>query len=195
LFKGTRNTQHANETTTHTKGTIIMSGMTNKKHTIAVDAILDTIETARSLLTSDITNADGTISKGVTVPPTAVIRKALEGIVAKRGKRIIRTTAPTFYDSPLASVLHRLIQYHRSSGSLWGVMGARHDARCIARWAFDGKPNPNGRVEKSGDPGIMRESYSEAPDDFTDQMDSVALVILNGQSRAADNWSRALGIK
>lgn len=168
------------------------TGMNATKHKAAVDVILDTIESGRAKLLAVKFDKSGNPVKPVTMPPTAVIRRALEGIVAKRGKRIIRTTAPNFYDSPLASILHRLIQFHRSSGSLWGVMGTTHDAGCITRWAFDGKPNPAGRVEKSGDPGILRDSYSEAPDDFSDQMDTVALVILNGQSNAANAWRRAI---
>jgi hypothetical protein len=185
--------------TTRNTGTTLMAtkskatGMTVAKHKIAVDAIMEAVETARTKLSPDITKPDGTIEKGIVIPPTAVVRKAVEGIVAKRGRHIIVANPKTFYDFPLASVLLRLIQFHRSSGSLWGVMGATFDAGCIARWAFEDDRNPNGRIEKSGDMEIMRESYPEAPDDFKGQMDSLALVILKGQSRAADNWSRQLG--
>jgi len=171
------------------------TGMTGKKHSIAVDVLLDTIESAREKLATDKIDKDGKTCKGLTMPPTDVIRAALTTIVAKRGKSTIRKTAPTFADAPLGSVLHRLIQFHRSSGSLWGVMGANFDAGCIVRWAFedgDGRIKPDSRIGKTGELDLVRDSYSEEPTDFKEQLDTVALVLLNGQSNAADAWHKAI---
>jgi hypothetical protein len=158
-----------------------MKMMNKEKHETAVKMFLDHLEETRGKLTMDL-------------PPKAIMEAALRGIVSKRGRNVVKRKAPTFRDNPFGSILLRLLQFHGSTGSLYSRTVAETDAGLLVSHA-----GPEGR--KWGHEGLqaasdlIAESYDDLPtnSDFADQMDTVAIVLRNGQSTAADAWKKALG--
>jgi hypothetical protein len=115
------------------------------------------------------------------LPDTDIVRTAISGIFNTRTGNELRS-APPRDKRPLANVLWRLMAFHRSSGGIGGVFSLR--------WACDDivKAHRKGPYRhKSLDLNISGEQLFDA-------INTLAIVLLGGQSRAADNWERALGI-
>lgn len=155
--------------------------MMNKKLCqLALEKLIEAVESARPKLTDS------------TLPPLDVCRVALEGIVAKRGKNVIRRTAPVFREHPLGSILHRCIAFHRSNGSLYGLFGTQDDVSLLLR-ASGRDPSSYGSYWTNDKSLLFEHARLVAGiDDLYDQMDTLALVLLQGQSSAAQAWQKAL---
>ena len=104
------------------------------------------------------------------LPPAEIVREAISGQLNSRTGRPLRSP-PRRAERPLGNVLHRLLAWHRSSGYLGGVLGVIWDCNDIAK---------ERGLEITG-----RELY--------DSLDTLALLLTRGRSRAGDNWERALG--
>ena len=106
-----------------------------------------------------------------TLPDPDMVRESLDGVFNRRKGRLLRS-APRSDKRPLANVLWRLITWHRSSGGLGGVYGVL--------WACDDIVRDRG-LDMSGA-------------DLHASMDTLAIVLLGGESRAAAAWERAIGV-
>jgi len=150
------------------------------------------------------------------LPPMAIIEKAIEGIVAKRGKRLLRKSCPPEDQNGLAYILFKLIQFHRGNGHLGGLWGIDSSCYCFASWASQQTFNPH--PDRAGltpivklirdaydipimpkdDPNIDHSERTKYPADkengkrINSELDTLALVLLAGQSSAADAWQKAI---
>ena len=109
--------------------------------------------------------------KGYPMPPAPVCRLAIAGILNKRTGRLL-SNPRTLAADPLGSVLRRTLDWHRGSGNLWGAYAVRGDCD----W-------------------IQRKAAWDPTRSFADEIDTLALILLNGKSQASDNWRRVLGIQ
>ena len=106
-----------------------------------------------------------------TLPDPDTVRESLDGVFNRRKGGMLRS-APRSDKRPLANVLWRLITWHKSSGGLGGVYGVR--------WACDDIVRDRG-LDMTGA-------------DLHASMDTLAIVLLGGESRAAAAWERAIGV-
>jgi hypothetical protein len=105
-----------------------------------------------------------------TLPSATIVREAIDGIFHRRTGNELRS-APPRDKRPIANVLWRIMAWHRSSGGMGSIFGMH--------WAC-------GDIVKARDLDMTGlELY--------DELDTLAIVLLGGRSRAADNWARALG--
>ena len=110
------------------------------------------------------------LSDTATLPNAPIVREAIDGIFNRRTGNELRS-APPRDKRPVANVLWRIMAWHRSSGGMGSIFGLR--------WACDD-------IVKTRDLGMT------GPELY-DTIDTLAIVLLGGRSRAADNWERALG--
>ena len=61
------------------------------------------------------------------LPTPEIIAQAVNGAITRRGALLQR--GPSFDANPYASLLHRIIRWHRSTGELTPVMMVRFDCR------------------------------------------------------------------
>lgn len=111
------------------------------------------------------------LGNAATLPSAPIVREAIDGIFNRRTGNELRS-APPRDKRPIANVLWRIMAWHKSSGGMGSVFGVR--------WACD---------------DIAKARYLDITGpELYDALDTLALVLLGGRSRAADNWARALGI-
>jgi hypothetical protein len=138
--------------------------LTEKKQA-AVDLFCRYIEAAREVYEKNHADA-------LTLPSPAIVRHALEGIIKNDGTRL--RSAPTFRERPIASVVHRMIAWHNSGGDLHRMMGAIWDAKSI---------------NKSADAPLVE---GLTPAQIEDQLQTLALTLVRGNSPAVGAWKHAL---
>lgn len=150
------------------------------------------------------------------LPPMAIIEKAIEGIVAKRGKRLLRKSCPSEDQNGLAYILFKIIQFHCGNGHLGGLFGVDTSCYCFASWASQQSFNPhpdragltpivelirdayNIEIMPEDNKNIDRSERVKYPADkanakkINSELDTLALVLLAGQSNAMDAWQKAI---
>lgn len=144
-----------------------------------IDYFLERIDDARSKLTEH------------KLPNDAVCRRALTGMLNSRTGRVL-ASCPTFRERPLASLLHRLVAFHGSGGSLYGVFGIEGDCRLLV----DYNPDKYGKYWTDPKSKLADDQLLLDPDttskELYDQLDTLALVCRGGKSSAAEAWQRAI---
>ena len=123
------------------------------------------------------------------LPPDPILQVALDGMLNSRTGRKLAKAKP-FREHPLGSLLHRMISWHGSNGSLWSLYGAREDARLLT--VFDETFGPYWTNPKS-----RMSEHKELVGDLDgvqlhDQLETAAMVMCGG-SNAAQAWAKALG--
>lgn len=125
------------------------------------------------------------------LPSKEIIRLALaEMLNTRTAKRL--ANAPPMNKRPLASLLHRLVTWHGSGGNLSGVFSITMDCGVLTR--FKEKPESfNVYWQTDG----IKEAAALLPEGITEkelfeQMDTLALSLTGGKSRAAEAWGRVL---
>ena len=118
------------------------------------------------------------------LPDADIIRQAIEGCLNSRNGKLLRS-APKFRDKPLANILHHMVQWHRSGG--WAGSLYIHNADCLAVW----------RAYKYLDcqSAVTMLKLDLTNDVLYEQLQSLAITMLGGNSPAADRWQRVLGRK
>lgn len=155
--------------------------MNKQKHEQAVKVLCESIEEARGKLTES------------ELPPHDVCKAAIEGIVAKRGQSVLRKTPPVFREHPLGSLLGRYLDWHRGTGYLGSLYTIGWDAEMLEK-ASTSDPASYGDYWRHDKSRLFDHARLVAGiEGLGDKLDSLALVILKGQSRAAEAWSKALG--
>ena len=112
--------------------------------------------------------ARGKLSVEIVLPAPGVIRAVIDGMLSTRKPYNVRKSSPK---DPNASWVWTELEFHRSAGSLYRLMGNRL------------------RINELSPPdGIDHKA-------FADQLESLAsvLAVLTGSTTACDNWARALG--
>ena len=118
-------------------------------------AICELIETFRQGLER---NAPGRYP----LPTPEIIAQAVNGAITRRGALLQR--APAFSTNPYASLLHRIIRWHRSTGELTSLMMVRFDCRRL----------------------------TDDDDQLFNALDNLARLRNGFQSQAVDRWHQAL---
>jgi len=111
-----------------------------------------------------------TAPDALTLPTPAMVREAIAGSLSTRTGRPL-ASAPPRDKRPVANVLHRLLAWHRSSGNMGSIFGLHWDC---------------------GDIVTARNLDMTGPDLY-DGLDTLALLLTGGRSRAGDAWTHALG--
>tara|TARA_Y100000034_G_C6604787_1_gene263207 strand:- start:46 stop:447 length:402 start_codon:yes stop_codon:yes gene_type:complete len=106
------------------------------------------------------------------LPDADIIRQAIEGCLNSRNGKLLRS-APKFRDKPLANILHRMVQWHRSGG--WAGSLYMHKLDCQS--------------------AVTMLKLDLTNDVLYEQLQSLAITMLGGNSPAADRWQRVLGRK
>jgi hypothetical protein len=119
-------------------------------------AICELIETFRAGLER---NAPGRYP----LPTPEIIAQAVTGAITRRGALLRR--APSFDANPYASLLHRIITWHRSTGELTPVMMVRFDCKRL----------------------------TDDDDQLFNALDNLARLMNGSNSPAVDRWHQALG--
>ena len=97
------------------------------------------------------------------LPTPEIIAQAVNGAITRRGALLQR--GPSFDANPYASLLHRIIRWHRSTGELTPVMMVRFDCRRL----------------------------TDDDDQLFDALDNLAQLMEGFNSPAVDRWHQALG--
>ena len=97
------------------------------------------------------------------LPTPEIIAQAVTGAITRRGALLQR--APAFSTNPYASLLHRIIRWHRSTGELTPVMMARFDCRRL----------------------------TDDDENLFNALDNLARLMEGFNSPAVDRWHQALG--
>ena len=104
------------------------------------------------------------------MPDSEMVREMIDGILNTRTGRLLRS-APNIDKKPLANVFWYVLDWHTSGGYLGTIFNCRFKCGDIAK---------KRGLDLSG-----AELY--------DRLDTLALVLRNGSSPAADRWEKALG--
>ena len=140
----------------------------NTKHADRVNALCDYVERLRPTFT--------TAPDAVTLPTPDIVREAIAGSLNTQTGRPL-ASAPPRDKRPVANALHRLLAWHRSGGNMGSIFGLRWDcddlvmARGWDRW----------------------EDLNITGPDLYGALDTLALLLTGGRSRAGDAWTHALG--
>jgi hypothetical protein len=111
-----------------------------------------------------------TAPNAVTLPAPDLVREAVAGGLNTRTGRPL-ASAPKRANKPLANVLHRLLAWHRSSGYLGTIFAVRWECGDI----------------------VKARGLDMTGPELYDELDTLALLLTGGRSRAGDAWSSALG--
>ena len=111
-----------------------------------------------------------TAPDALTLPTADIVREAIAGSLNARTGRPL-ASAPPRDKRPVANVLHRLLAWHRSSGNMGSVFGVRWDCSDI----------------------VKARGLDMTGAELHDALDTLALLLMGGRSRAGDAWSHALG--
>jgi hypothetical protein len=111
-----------------------------------------------------------TAPDAVTLPTADIVREAIAGSLNTRTGRPL-ASAPPRDKRPVANVLWRLLAWHRSSGNLGAIFAARWDCDDI----------------------VTARNLDMTGPELHDALDTLALLLTGGRSRAGDAWARALG--
>jgi len=106
----------------------------------------------------------------VTLPAPDIVREAIAGSLNTRSGRPL-ASAPKRDKKPVANVLWRLLAWHRSSGNMGSVFGVRWDC----------------------DDLVTARNLDMTGPELHDALDTLALLLTGGRSRASDAWTHALG--
>ena len=136
-----------------------------------MNANIDRRTTAIDRICTAIESKRAQLSGTAPLPSADIVHEAIDGIFHRTTGNELRS-APPRDKRPIANVLWRLLAWHRSIGNFGGVFSLQ--------WACD---------------DIVRERDLNVTGlELYDHLDTLAIVLLGGQSRAADNWDRALGV-
>ena len=97
------------------------------------------------------------------LPTPEIIAQAVTGAITRRGALLQR--GPSFDANPYASLLHRIIRWHRSSGELTSLMMVRLDCKTL----------------------------TDDDDQLFNALDNLAQLMEGFNSPAVDRWHQALG--
>lgn len=104
------------------------------------------------------------------MPSADIVREAIDGILNTRTGRLLRS-APNIYAKPLANVFWYIVDWHDGSGYIGTILNCHFKCGYIA--------------EKRG--------WDITGAELHDQLESLAMVLRNGDSPAVDRWAKALG--
>ena len=137
----------------------------NTKHADRVNALCDYIERLRPTLTTAPDAPDA-----VTLPTPDIVREAVAGALNTQTGRPL-ASAPPRDKRPVANVLHRLLAWHRSGGNMGSIFGLRWDCGDI----------------------VKARGLDTTGPELHDELNTLALLLTGGRSRASDAWTHALG--
>jgi hypothetical protein len=105
------------------------------------------------------------------LPPADLVREAIDGIINSRTGRLLRS-APSMDARPLSNVFWYVNDWHGGTGYIGTLFNCRFKCGDIVR-------------------GRGMDITGEA---LHDMLDTLALVLRNGNSPASDRWAKALGL-
>ena len=111
-----------------------------------------------------------TAPDALTLPTPDIVREAVAGALNTRTGRPL-ASAPSRAKRPVGNVLWRLLAWHRSSGNMGSVFGVRWDC----------------------DDLVKARGLDMTGPELHDALDTLALLLAGGRSRASDAWAHALG--
>ena len=104
------------------------------------------------------------------MPDAEMVREMIDGILNTRTGRLLRS-APNIDKKPLANVFWYLLDWHTSGGYLGTIFNCQFKCGAIAK----------------------KRELALSGAELYDRLDTLALVLRNGSSPAADRWGKALG--
>ena len=121
------------------------------------------------------------------IPCDAIVRAACAGMLNSRTGKLL-SKSRSFEANPLGNLLRCALDFHASTGSLWGPMLGADRARFLSHQPKEGADTESEFERQRA--LVLAESLTGTQ--LWDQLDTLALVIRGGKSPAAENWRRAL---